>query len=277
MSLDNLIQRLEYVHDKCRDPKDKKKQEQDEANMDDFTRLKKSIAKEIKETRQAIEERNELLGDNNNNSVATAKMSSNIRSRLRGIEGDIEKLQEIQKKQVDKIEKKKAKNKTVSEEEVRESEYRTEVVDLCQKHIAECYHLEKSGFGNVQNAFFEGYTKKDEKVVSTLPDIDDDDFRLLKQNDRKIDEKLDVIAQGVSVLGEMANEMGKEIEMQGVMIEELTQRVDDTQATLNNLNKRLKKTLEKVRKGDRFCIDIILLIVVLALGGYIYNVVKNAS
>jgi len=276
MSLDNLIQRLEYVHDKCRDPKDRKKQEQDEANMDEFTRLKKEIAKEIKETRAAIEERNELLGETEN-TVATAKMSSSIRTRLRNIEGDIEKLKEIQKKQVDKIEKKKAKNKNVTEEEVKESEYRTEIVDLCQKHIAECYHLEKSRFGNVQNTFFEGYTKKDEVVISSLPDIDDDDFRMLKQNDQKIDAQLEIIKQGVGVLGEMANEMGKEIELQGVMINELTDRVDETQATLNNLNKRLKKTLEKVRKGDRFCIDIILLIVVLALGGYIYNVVKNAK
>lgn len=42
-----------------------------------------------------------------------------------------------------------------------------------------------SGFGN-DNAFFQGYTKQDEKVVTQLPDIEDADFKLLRQNDAKI-------------------------------------------------------------------------------------------
>jgi len=60
--------------------------------------------------------------------------------------------------------------------------------------------------------------------------------------------------------------------MQEMMINELDRKVETTNAKLLNLNKRLKKTLEQVRKADRFCIDIILLIVVLAIGGYLYNV-----
>jgi len=76
-------------------------------------------------------------------------------------------------------------------------------------------------------------------------------------------------------LKDMANEMGKEIEMQGMMIDELDHKVEKTNAKLINLNKRLKKTLESVRKADRFCIDIILLVVILAIGGYLYNVFRK--
>jgi len=271
MSLDSVIQRLEFVADKCRDPKERKQKEKEESQMDEFTRLKKQIAKEVKETRKEIEERNSLLGETSN-TVATAKQSQSIRNKIREIEANTETLRALQEKQEKKLEKKKAKNKA-TEDDIKEMEYRTQIVDLCTKHIAECKHLEKQGFAN-NNTFFEGYTK-DEKAVTSLPDIDDADFQLLKQNDLKIDAKLDQVGQGVEVLRNMALEMGREIEMQGVMIAELDNRVDETNAQLNNLNRRLKKTLEKVRKGDRFCIDIILIVIVLALAGYIYNIVKK--
>lgn len=273
MSLDSLIARMELVADKCGDPRDKKKKEQDEAAMDEFTRLRRQIAREVKETRQDIERRNELLGETSN-TVVTAKQSAGIRTRIKEIEADVERLGALQKKAADKIEKKKTKGKKVKEEDVKEAQYREEIVDLCLKHIAECKHMEKSGFGNLANSFFDGYTKN-EKPVESLPDIDDDDFKLLRQNDAQIDQKLDLVSQGVQVLNQMAVEMGNEIQLQGVMLNDLDKKVDETQATLDNLNRRLKKTLEKVRKADRFCIDIILVVIVLALAGYIYNLVKK--
>jgi len=276
MSLDNLISRIQTIHDKCGDPKERKRKEEEEANLDDFTRLKKQIAKEIKETRQQIQERNELLSQTDS-TVATAKMSSGIRSRLREIESDVDRLRALQKKQEDKIEKKKAKNKPVEEDDIKENEFRIEIVELCVKHIGECKHLEKQGFGNANTAFFEGYTKTDEPVISSLPDIEDPDFLILRQNNSVMDNKIELIGQGVQTLHVMATEMGKEIEVQGTMIQELDVQVDKTNAELNNINKRLKKTLEKVRKGDRFCIDIILIIIVLAIGGYIYSVVKKSK
>lgn len=276
MSLENLIQRIEAIHDKCRDPREKKEKEKEEAALDTFTRLKKQIAKDVQETRKQIIERNDLLGQSDN-TVATAKMSSSIRTRIRQIENDIDELETIQKKDETKMEKRREKGKEVDEKDVKENEYRVEIIDLCRKHVTECQHLEKSGFGNVANSFFDGYTKKDDKVVTKLPDIDDDEaFLYLKNQDLKIDAKLELVSQGVAHLKDMALEMGNEVDRQAIAISELTQKVDDTQATLNNLNKRLKKTLQKVRKGDRFCIDIILIVIILAIGGYIYNVVRKS-
>jgi len=243
MSLDNLISRIEFVAEKCGDPTKKKRREEDEAKLDEFSRLRIQIARDVKETRKMITERNELLGETSN-TVVTAKQSSAIRTKIKEVEGDIERLDEMQKKKAEKIEKKRAKNKKVTEEDIRECTFQEEIVRLCLDHIAECKHLEKSGFGNQSNSFFDGYTKN-EKPVEKLPDIDDPDFMLLKQNDTKIDEKLELVSQGVKILGEMANEMGKEIELQGVMLNDLEKKVDDTQAQLDNMNKRLKKILEK--------------------------------
>jgi len=271
MSINQLVSRLEKIEEACQDQKQKKKKEQEEKEMDDFTRIKKKISNELKETRKAIEERNELLGKQSNN-AATAKMSQHIRNRMKAIVTETEQLSSLVEKDKEKIEKKKKKNKTVDEKFERETEAREEIVKLIYSHIDECKHLERTAFGNTDT--FEGSSQS--AVVSELPDIPDDEgFQLLKKNNLIIDKKLDQVSEGVGVLRNMAEEMGKEIEMQTVMINEVTKKMDDTQATLDNLNRRLRNTLEKVRKADRFCIDIILLIVVLAIGAYIYNLVRS--
>jgi len=271
MSVAQLVTRLEKIEEACKDPKAKKKKEQEEKEMDDFTRMKKKISNELKEARKAIEERNELLGKHENN-TATAKMSQHIRNRMKGIVTDTEQLKSLVEKDKEKIEKKKAKNKKVEEKFERETEAREEIVKLIYSHIDECKHLERSGYGN--NNTFQPTSAG--PVVSELPDIPDDEgFQLLKKNNTLIDKKLDAVSDGVQVLRGMAEEMGKEIEMQGSMIGELGKKMDDTQGTLDNLNRRLRNTLEKVRKADRFCIDIILLIVILAIGAYVYNLFRK--
>lgn len=57
---------------------------------------------------------------------------------------------------------------------------------------------------------------------------------------------MDVISKGVNTLKEMAIEMGTEVELQGKIMDELDRKVDKTTAHLNNLNKRLKDTLNRV-------------------------------
>jgi len=181
-------------------------------------------------------------------------------------------LKKCKKKQADKLEKKKLKGKAIEPKEEEDVKARQEIVELCRQHIEECRKLEKQVRG-VGGTFFESETT--DATVTSLPDIEDESFQLLIQNDDKINEQLENVAKGVGVLKDMANEMGKEIEMQGMMIDELDHKVEKTNAKLINLNKRLKKTLESVRKADRFCIDIILLVVILAIGGYLYNVFRK--
>jgi uncharacterized coiled-coil DUF342 family protein len=170
---------------------------------------------------------------------------------------------------------KKAKGKEVDAKAEEEVQARQEIVELCNKHIEECITLEKAGFGQSVLSFT-GISKDDGRApISQLPDIDDEGFMLLRQQDAQIDEKLQRIGEGVNVLKEIAVEMGKEIETQNVMISELDHKVDKAQAQLDNLNKRLKNILTKMRKGDRFCVDLILLIIVLGLAAYIYNYVRK--
>jgi len=242
--------------------------------MDDFTRLKKKISRDIKDVRLRIKERNDLLGKTDNNTV-TVKMSAQIRTQIKECMKQIEELSVLQQQDQEKLEKKKLKKKPVSESDEKEMEYRLEIVDLCKKHVDECKSLERSGHKGANSPLFGDDANNDKPLITELPDIDGDEgFQLLRRNDARIDQQLELVSQGVNVLREMAVEMGKEIELQGTMMTELDDKVERAQTHLNALNKRLKDVLTNVRKGDRFIIDFILLVILLALGGYIYNIVK---
>jgi hypothetical protein len=268
--MNSLISKLENIQAACTDQKAKKKV--DDKDLDDFTRLRHKIAQEIKDVRTHLEERNKLLAQDNNN-AATVKLSSDVRSRIKAIIKDIEQLDATQKSDKEQYEKKKAKGKKVEEGADKEFDHRAEVIELCWKHIDECKHLERSGFGMSGSGAMDS-KQADKPLITELPDIEGDEgFQLLRKNDALIDQKLDVAADGVRIIKELATEMGKEIQTQTIMMEEIEDKVDRTQAHLDNLNRRLKTTLEKVRKGDKFILDFILLVIVLALGGFIYNLV----
>ena len=49
--------------------------------------------------------------------------------------------------------------------------------------------------------------------------------------------------------------------MQEAITDNLHEHIDTTSAKLDNVNKRLKEQLDKVRSADKFCIDFILVII----------------
>lgn len=52
MSLDTLLDKVQKIVNAYEDPSKRKKREQEEAELDEFGRLKKQIARDIKETRK---------------------------------------------------------------------------------------------------------------------------------------------------------------------------------------------------------------------------------
>jgi len=269
----SLMVKLEYIQVQCQDPKKKKQKEEEMKTWDDFTKLRKKLATDVRLIREQINERNELLGSDMGNTT-TVKMSKDIRNGLKTLTTEADELEALQKRQAEKIEKKKTKGKVVTEEESQEIQEREEIVTLCRQHIEECRKLEKSVRGT-RSTIFADDNKDNSALVTELPDIDGERGQLLKQNDDEINAHLNTIGEHVTRLGTMATAMGQEIEMQGKMIDHLDAKVEKTNAKLNNLNKRMKKTLEGVRKADRFCIDIILIIIILAIVGYLYNTFRT--
>lgn len=260
------MKRLHKIQDECVDKKALVAEADDKA--DEFTRIKRKVAAELAEVRQMIKDRDELelstAGTRH-----TVEASHNIRSKIKAIKTDAATLDALQKKERTKYEKK---NKTVPEKE-QQIETREELVGLVFSHIKEVEALNNRKHGD--SSFGSSTTENKDPTITELPNIDDEGFQLLRRNDAKIDQDLDEISGHVTTLKEIALEMGKEAANQGIMLDNLDKKVDDVNDQLENLNTRMRKALESIRKGDRFIVDIILLCILLGIAGYIYSMFKK--
>ncbi|KAJ0977443.1 hypothetical protein J5N97_012917 [Dioscorea zingiberensis] len=96
------------------------------------------------------------------------------------------------------------------------------------------------------------------------------EMRRLKQ-----DQGLDVIAEGLDTLKNMAHDMNEELDRQVPLMDEIDTKVDKATSDLKNTNVRLKETVHQLRSSRNFCIDIILLCIILGIAAYLYNVLKK--
>ncbi|POO01631.1 t-SNARE [Trema orientale] len=91
----------------------------------------------------------------------------------------------------------------------------------------------------------------------------------------KQDQGLDMISEGLDTLKNMAHDMNEELDRQVPLMDEIDDKVDKNLADLKNTNVRLKHTVNQLRSSRNFCIDIILLIIILGIAAYLYNVLKK--
>jgi len=243
---------------------------------DEFKRLKAQIAAEVKEIREALKEREQLLErPQTAGSKATVQMSHSIRQQLKGLRDDANKLRELQRKEAAR-----AKGKTVA---VQQAEQRQEQVEVVFKHIEDVENQERRRYGGKDSdarvQLFSGGKAAGSMTVSAtrvptggveLPDIETQEgLKQLQRKDQAIDEALEQVAEGVSELKNIALDMRDEVKVQSSMVDEITSKVDSANLHLNSMNKRMKKTLEQTRSADRFILDFILLVILLGIVGYI--------
>lgn len=115
--------------------------------------------------------------------------------------------------------------------------------------------------------------------------FDDDYFQESKESSqfrqeyemRKMrqDQGLDMISEGLDTLKNMAHDMNEELDRQVPLMDEIDTKVDKATADLKNTNVRLKDTVNQLRSSRNFCIDIVLLCIILGIAAYLYNVLKK--
>lgn len=249
--------------------KETKKSKTEELN--DFERQRFKVAEGVRLVRKTLKERDELLEQSAGNKT-TVELSNAVRLQLKTVRADAEELSRVQAEHAKKVTKK-SKKDGLSEEDQEYLERQKEIVDLAFQHISEVEKMEK------RMHYTEGIlddSSDQEPAPASLPDVDDDGevgqrFAQLKQRDQQIDEGLAEVSKGVEVLKQMAIEMGDAVEVQGAIMDEIDKKVDKNMGKVENLNKRLKKTLETVRSGNRFVIDFICCLVMMALAGVLAN------
>jgi len=94
------------------------------------------------------------------------------------------------------------------------------------------------------------------------------------QRDQELGQKLDTILQGVKQLGMVAYDINEELDKQGVILNEVAIKMNRVQSKLETRNERLKQILQQSGGAERWLFILILIIILLALCGFIYVAVR---
>ncbi|GMH22455.1 hypothetical protein Nepgr_024298 [Nepenthes gracilis] len=93
----------------------------------------------------------------------------------------------------------------------------------------------------------------------------------------KQDQGLDIIAEGLETLKDLAHDLNEELDRQVPLMDEIDEKVDKASSDLKSTNVRLKDTVTKLRSSRNFCIDIILLCIILGIAAYLYKNLQNPT
>jgi hypothetical protein len=154
-----------------------------------------------------------------------------------------------------------------------------EIVDIAFGNMKKVENLERFGQAeNPQAELFSGGVDEDgndidngdgQVLIGEIPDLDDVDFRDLKQKDQELDQGLSDILENLKIVKGLALEMGEELNKQDEMLDKLEKNVEKTYFNLASMNKRLTELLKKTRAPKDCCCDIFLIICILGIGAAI--------
>ncbi|GAB4818942.1 hypothetical protein N2152v2_005988 [Parachlorella kessleri] len=97
------------------------------------------------------------------------------------------------------------------------------------------------------------------------------EFEMAKQRQ---DKQLENIEKGLGTLKDIGEVMGETLKQHDVLIDAIDEKMDSVTKDLTTNNMKLKGMVTKVRSTRNFFIDIILICVLLAIGLYIYDMLK---
>jgi chromosome segregation ATPase len=267
--MDVLMNRLREIQKECNS--DKAAKEESKEKLDPFSAAKRDISGQLRDIRLKIKERDQQERDNPGTKYGV-ELSHQVRMQLDAVNASYKKLSDQVGAQQTKYDKALAKGKKQNKDLEQQLSLRTDVLQVISRHIEECTALERRRGAAVAMSRPD---KERDPTVTSLPDVDDPRFQQLIRTDQQIDELLDRISEGVKVLGQMAGDMHEAIEMQGQIMSTMEDQVERANETVITLNKRLRKIVTQLRSGDRFCVDFILICVIIGLAGLIYNVVRT--
>lgn len=99
----------------------------------------------------------------------------------------------------------------------------------------------------------------------------------IERRDQEFDHELDQIADGINDLQEIAQMQQEEVKKQNVMLSNVGQKIDNAYDHIDNVNAKMKDTLNEVRAADKICVDIMCIVLMVGLAAVMYQLVKTQT
>jgi len=273
--------RLFEIDGECAPERSQREKEEAEKNLDQFTRLKRNLAADIEQFKKDAIEMNSNLSKETRDKVGSK--NAKLRIQLEDIKKKAGQLEKIYLDKKKKLKGKRIEGK-ISKEKAQKILLQKEVVSLLKKHLKECEDLlnrgDAKGLYQEDESSSSSSAKKGEfkeKEVSYLPQIDDPQFDIINQQNREIDEGLDIFYNNVLEFKKIQQSIGFELKEQDTLLIKLQERAEGAQDDLAGVNRRLNDTIKKVRSAKNLCCDIFLFLVVLGIIGAVYLLIVNGG
>jgi t-SNARE complex subunit (syntaxin) len=240
----------------------------------EFNALRRNVTQQAQELRVLIKMRNEEE-ERSTHSTYVVDLSHGIRKRMSKMKKDIEIMANTLKKEEQVF------RKNPTDENLKQNLMeKVEMFDIVVDHMKECEILDKQRYyGDAilipMQQLDENKTSSSSPMMFEIPLVDDEAFQTCQQHDYKMDQELDKIHKQVAITKEIAIQMEKESQVQQCMLENTENRTEKVVNNIENLNVRMKKALHNIRPPQKFCIDIILLILILGIVVYIGNIITT--
>jgi len=274
VELSYTLRRLQKLNDVCGGSKKIKGQSADmdalvdTSKMTDFQKGQYTMALSMKKIRENIAQL-DVMERENASTASRAELGNAIRKEIANLKRDAVNV------------------KNFAQAEGKRSEYDTLLMhknkteQLFQARFIQDYGTRAAlsaaaaGGPNSKSATSElsSLMKGDSVELSAKHSIhDDEEFQLFFVNtkviDKKIDQALDRIGQGVQRLHENALQVNNELRIQEVLLKDTENKLDRINEQMYTLNGKLRKTLEQVDK-DKCCVYLVCCVLLLAVAGYI--------
>lgn len=216
--------------------------------------LTSTVPKEIYEKKN-LESKIQSLLDDIDKELKDLEVELAAQKKKKGKYGDFKNKDEMYKLMVEKYQllRSKLDGMEVDEKEIEDNRTNMEKLDALLKE------KEGGGYQQERELFDEEKAKMEE----------------WEQEKARQDQDLDDIGSMVKVLKKEVKDANKNIDDLGKTVKNVTKHTDQTNANLESQNKKLKELLDKIRSGDKICVDVILILVLLGLVAVLYGIIKN--
>ncbi|KAK8794787.1 hypothetical protein WA158_001768 [Blastocystis sp. Blastoise] len=270
-----------------------------EEHENGFELLQSKLFNEIAEMKADIDARNALL-DRGANRRKIIECNSQINRKMKQITVDFEALKERfmkddkkrigkmtpeeKKERLEVIQNLQSQIKTIGEKyEEEEKNMSVPTDELCSFTDTSSFAIDKNALNKTSNtnqsnhkALVGGDIEQNINAYSGGPELTDaqqQNMVQIERNQQEFDQLLEIMANGLNDLEDMAHNINDEITKQSKMLDSLETNMDTAQEHLDKTQKKLGKTLHSSkRSGDKFCMDLVLILIIVFIGVVIVNI-----
>ena len=243
---------------------------------DGFERLRFQINDELKTVETLLNDRDKILNSTVPKEIFDRKkIESKLEEKLDQVEDMMKKLNIELKAQKNKTGKygdftQKEKYVTLMEQKYQLFRSKLDGMDIDEKQIEE----NKDSIEQLEEilANEEGKTAQEEREL-----YEEEKAKMQEWEEEKArqDQDLDEIGDVVVQLREQSKLASENIDRTNKKVKQVTKKTVQATKKVNQQNKKLKDLVKKLRSGDKLCIDIVLILIVLGLIAVLYNVIKS--